>query len=75
MYFLFLIAGIDKRTFKVDKRVLIYGIIISILYSIYNFFIDESFNINRFIIYLVVIAIITVINTYEIQKKEKIHIG
>lgn len=69
--FLFLIAGIDKEHSKVDKRVLIYGIIISILYSIYNFFIDESFNINRFIIYLVVIAIITVINTYEIQKKGK----
>ena len=35
--FLFLIAGIDKEKGKIDKRVLIYGIVIGIAYMMYNY--------------------------------------
>lgn len=69
--FLFLIAGIDKEKGKIDKRVLIYGIVIGIAYMMYNYYIDLSFNINRFIIYLTIIAIIILLNTYGIKKKGK----
>lgn len=71
LVFLFLIAGIDKEHHKIDKRVLIYGLSISILYNIYQYLLDETFNPNRFIIYLVLIAIITVISTYELKKTGK----
>ena len=71
LVFIFLIAGIDKEHHKVDKRVLIYGLSIAILYMSYQYFIDSTFNPNRFIIYLVLIAIITVISTYELKKKGK----
>lgn len=71
LVFLFLISGIDKEHHKVDKRVLIYGFGISILYVLYQYFFEEIFNPNRFIIYLVLIAIIAVISTYILKKKGK----
>lgn len=69
--FLFLIAGIDKEHKKIDKRVLIYGLVIGIAYMIYQYYIDSRFNVNRFIIYLTIVAIIILISTYIIKKKGK----
>ena len=69
--FLFLIAGIDKEHNKIDKRVLIYGLIISIAYMLYQYIALETFNPNRFIIYLVIIALILILNTYKLKKTGK----
>src|SRR5699024_5122921 len=69
--FLFLVAGIDKEHNKVDKRVLIYGLIISIGYMLYNYATIENFNPNRFILYLVIIALILILNTYKLKKTGK----
>lgn len=69
--FLFLIAGIDKEHAKIDKRVLIYGVVIGIAYMLYKYYIDPNFNVNRFIIYLTIIAIIILLSTYVIKKKGK----
>lgn len=69
--FLFLIAGIDKEHNKIDKRVLIYGLVISIMYMLYQYITIEAFNPNRFIIYLVIIAIILILNTYKLKKTGK----
>ena len=69
--FLFLIAGIDKEHHKVDKRVLIYGLVISIGYMLYWFVIDSTFNPNRFILYLLIIAFILLLSTYSLKKTGK----
>lgn len=69
--FLFLVAGIDKEHNKIDKRVLIYGLIIAMAYMIYQYNIYENFNPNRFIIYLIIIALIIILNTCQIRKKGK----
>ena len=69
--FLFLVAGIDKEHHYIDKRVLVYGIIVNYIYIIYEYFYNESFNVNRIIIYFIIIMIVLIINTYEIKKKGK----
>ena len=69
--FLFLVAGIDKEHHYIDKRVLVYGIVVNFLYLIYEYIYGENFNINRIVIYFVFIMMILIINTYEIKKKGK----
>ena len=69
--FLFLIAGIDIEHHYLDKRVLAYGIIVDFLYLVYEYIYSESFNINRVIIYFVIIMIVLILNTYQIKKKGK----
>lgn len=66
--FLFLISGIDKEHNKIDKRVLTYGLIISIAYMIYQYINLEQFNYNRFIVYLILIALILIFSTFRIKK-------
>ncbi len=68
--FVFLIAGIDKEHHKIDKRVLIYGIVISSISVIYNAITETNYNVNRILIYLIIIAILTVINII-LTKKNK----
>ena len=55
--FLFLVGQIDKERRIIDKRVLIYGFIISILKVLSDYFISKSenatYNLNRIIFYLV----------------------
>ena len=48
-----LISGIDKEYVKIDKKVLAYGIIISIIYMIYLYTIDAT-SIYRYAIYLAI---------------------
>lgn len=69
--FLFLVAGIDKEHHYIDKRVLVYGIIVNFIYIIYEYIYNESLNVNRIIIYFIIIMIVLIINTYEIKKKGK----
>ncbi len=69
--FLFLIAGIDIEHNEIHKGVLIYGIVISLLNIIYQYFVMEYFNVNRIIIYFVIIAILTVLSTFRLKKKAK----
>lgn len=69
--FLFLIAGIDIEHNEIHKGVLIYGIVISLLNIIYQYFITSNFNINRIIIYFVIIAILTILSTFRLKKKAK----
>ena len=52
-----LISGIDKEYRKIDKRVLAYGIIISIIYMIYLYTIDAT-SIYRYAIYLAIYNLI-----------------
>lgn len=69
--FLFLVAGIDKEHNKIDKRVLTYGLVISIAYMIYQYIVISQFNYNRFILYLILLALILIFSTFRIKKTGK----
>lgn len=62
-----LISGIDKEYIKIDKKVLAYGIIISILYMIYLYTIDAT-SIYRYAIYLAIYIILLTIDTFMLRK-------
>ena len=66
--FLFLIAGIDIEHHYVDKRVLAYGIVVIFFNLIYEFVYNTTFNVNRVVIYFIIIMIVLIVNTYEIKK-------
>lgn len=69
--FLFLIAGIDIEHHYIDKRVLVYGIVVLFFSLIYEFIYGQDFNVNRVVIYFVIIMIVLLVNTFEIKKKGK----
>ena len=68
--FIFLIAGIDKENIKIDKSVLIFGGVISVLYIVYLYII-EKVSIYRYIIYLAIYILLTIIQFIVIRKKKK----
>ena len=65
-----LISGIDKEYVKIDKRVLAYGIIISMLYMIYLYTVDVA-NIYRYAIYLAIYIILLSIDTFLLRRYAK----
>ena len=69
--FLFLIAGIDKEQHEIDKRVLIYGLMLAIANTIYEYFYLSKINFNRIVIYLVILVIILMIDLIKMKKKGK----
>ena len=65
-----LIAGIDKEYRKIDKRVLAYGIIISIIYMIYLYTIDPTSR-YRYAIYLALYIILLSLDTFFLRRYAK----
>ena len=65
-----LISGIDKEYKKINKRVLAYGIIISIIYMIYLYTIDAT-SIYRYAIYLALYVMLLTIDTLLLKKFAK----
>lgn len=63
-----LIAGIDKEYRKIDKRVLAYGIIISLIYMIYLYTVGGT-SIYRYAIYLAIYIILLCIDAFLLRKK------
>lgn len=72
LYFTFivLLAGIEKETNKINKPVLMYGIIISIIYIVYLYIIGET-SIYRYVIYLISFILLLLINTIILKKNAK----
>ena len=72
LYFTFvvLMAGIDKESRKIDKRVTAYGMIVSILYMIYLYIIDET-SIYRYAMYLLVYIIVLIMDNITLKKYAK----
>ena len=65
-------AGIDKEKREINRDVLAYGIILSILYMIYLYIIEKN-SIYRYIIYLVLYVIILLVNNITLKKYAKIN--
>ncbi len=72
LYFTFIIlmAGIDKESRVINKPVLMYGILISIMYIVYLYIIEKT-SIYRYVIYLVLFAILLIIDTISLKKHAK----
>ena len=70
LYFtaLLIIAGIDRERKQIEKSVLIYLLIINMLYIIYTCTF-EKINVYGYVIYLIAMALITLMDIYIIRKK------
>lgn len=65
--FVFLMAGIDKEFRKMEKSISIYGIIISIMYIVYLYVIENA-SIYRYVIYLIFYILILLLDTITLKK-------
>ena len=72
LYFTFIIlmAGIDREKRTINKPVLMYGIIISIMYIVYLYIIEKT-SIYRYVIYLVLFILLLLIDTITLKKYAK----
>lgn len=68
--YIILISGIDKENRKMDKAVLIYGIVISIMYMLYLCIVEKA-NIYRYGIYLICYIIVLICDTITLRKYAK----
>lgn len=68
--FIILLAGIDKENRKMDKLVLVYGIVISIMYMIYLCIVEQA-SIYRYGIYLISYIIVLCLDTLTLKKYAK----
>lgn len=68
--FIILIAGIDKEKRIINKPVLMYGIIISIMYIVYLYIIETT-SIYRYGIYLILFILLLLIDTISLKKHAK----
>ena len=68
--YIILIAGIDKENRKIDKMVLVYGIVISIMYMLYLCIVEKA-NIYRYGIYLIWYIIILTLDTITLKRHAK----
>lgn len=72
LYFTFIVlmAGIDKEYRTINKPVLMYGIIVSIMYIVYLYIIEKT-SIYRYVIYLVLFLLLLSLDTINLKKKAK----
>lgn len=69
---LFIIAGIDKEKKQMQKSLLLYQTIVSLIYMIYVCTLENT-NVYKYVIYLSLLLTILFINTYLLKKKAKIY--
>lgn len=67
---LFIVSGIDKEKIQIQNEVILYLIVIETLYIIYLCVVENA-NIYRYVIYLAIFAILTMINTIYYKRKVK----
>ena len=72
LYFTFIIlmAGIDKESRTINKPVLMYGVIVSIMYIVYLYIIEKT-SIYRNVIYLILFILLLILDTVILKKYSK----
>lgn len=68
--YIILIAGIDKENRKIDKLVSVYGVVISIMYILYLYIVEQT-NIYRYGIYFILYIIVLVLDTITLKRYAK----
>lgn len=67
---LFIISGIDKERMQIQNEVTLYLIIVEAIYIIYLCIIEKA-SVYRYVIYLSILAVLTMISTIYYKKKLK----
>lgn len=72
LYFsaLVIIAGIDKEKHTIQKSVLFYGLLVSVIYMIYSCTINYN-NVYAYVIYLTFIIVLLILDNYFLKRKLK----
>ena len=72
LYFVILsiIGQMDFKSRYIDDKMIIFGYSIAILDNIYKYLADPTYNVNRFIIYLIIIVICSIANIHMVRKKK-----
>lgn len=65
---LFIISGIDKEKKQIQNEVILYLIIVEAIYIIYLCIIEKA-SVYRYVIYLLVLVVVTTLNTIYYKKK------
>ena len=67
---LIIIAGIDKENYKIEKSLILYETIVSSLYMIYLYTLEDT-NIYRYVIYLFILVVFMIFENCYLRKKLK----
>ena len=65
---LFIVSGIDKEKINIQNEVLLYLVLVEATYIIYLCIIEPT-SVYRYVIYLLILAILTMLNTIYYKKK------
>ena len=68
--FVILVAKSDKEKGKIDKRILVYGVIVTVASVVAQYFFTGE-KLNRIIIYLILIVVLEVLSIQVTKKKRK----
>ena len=68
--FVILVAKSDKEKGKIDKRILVYGVIVTVFSVVVQYFFTGE-KLNRIIIYLILIVVLEVLSIQVTKKKRK----
>jgi len=68
---LFIIAGIDKESIKIEKSVLVFGFILELIYIIYQYTLG-NFNVYQYVMYFSICAMILLL--YKFLKADRVNI-
>ncbi len=68
--YIIIICGIDKENRKMDKYVNIYGVMVSIMYMVYLYIVEEI-SIYRYVIYMIIYILILLFDTITLKKFAK----
>lgn len=68
---LFIIAGIDKEKFQIQKSVLLFGYVVEIIYIVYLYVVEHDPNVYRYVIYLSIICILVLLDIVFLRKNAR----
>lgn len=75
LVFLLLVAGIDFENYKIDKKVLIFGVTVTFVNIMYQYisstYFGYKYNLNRVMIYLIYLIILLILEVKLIKKTTK----
>ncbi len=66
---MFIIAGIDKENFEIEKPVLLFGFICVALYMVYLYIVEGDANMYRYVIYLILACLLLLFSIAYLRKK------
>lgn len=68
---LYVIAKIDKKEHRIDKKMILLGFLLMAIYMIYTYMVEKSKTVYGYIIYLFIICILIIADTLYMKRKAK----